>query len=445
MISKRTEALNDTIMHMRAGRIKRRTFLERAIALGLSAGAATSLLEACGTISTHCTPNGWVSQPNTIVWSSEHDDQEEFINIVKNFNAQNTNAHVIYNNAPFEDNAQYKDTVGALQACASEMDVISIDVVWLTEFAYNQWILPLTDPIKLSVLQNYTGFQSIVDSCSYNGQLYSAPIRFDLGVLYYNTSFVSSAPQTYDELREQASQILANSQGKELDGYVWQGAQYEGLVCNFIEVLAGYGGTFFAKDDPTKVTINKPEAYDALTEMVNWLWGARISPYNPSGNNSNNITTYEENDARVRWQNGFAVFMRNWFNVQQLVTDQSISAVHDEVAYAAIPHSKTQPTGHSCIGGWQVGVNASSTNQDLSWQFIDFLLKHTKDYRPTDVVGDASLKNMYTNAVSRPQLPNYSQITASIQRHVSSALTKRETPSDALAKMEAELKQIISS
>ncbi|GHO55700.1 extracellular solute-binding protein [Ktedonobacter robiniae] len=438
-MSKTMDALNDAIMHMRAGRIKRRTFLERVIALGLSAGAASSLLEACGTISTHCTPNGWVSQPNTIVWSSEHDDQEEFINIVKNFNTQNTNAHVIYNNAPFEDNSQYKDTVSALQVCASEMDVISIDVVWLTEFARNQWILPLTETIKSSVLQSYKGFQSIVDSCSYKGQLYSAPIRFDLGVLYYNTGFVSSAPQTYDELREQASQLLANSQGKELDGYVWQGAQYEGLVCNFIEVLAGFGGSFFAEDDPTKVTINSSEAHDALFEMVNWLWLATISPNDPNG-----ITTYEENDARVRWQNGFAVFMRNWFNVQQLVTDPGISAVHDEVAYAAIPHSKSQPTGHSCIGGWQVGVNASSTNQDLSWQFIDFLLKHTKDYRPTDVVGDASLKSMYTNAVARPQLPNYNLISESIQRHVFSALTKRETPSEALAKMEDELKQIIS-
>lgn len=443
MISKRMDALNDAIMHMRAGRIKRRTFLERAIALGLSTGAATSLLEACGTISTHCSPNGWVSQPNTIVWSSEHDEQEQFVNIVKNFNAQNTDAHVIYNNAPFKDTKQYKDTKDALQVCVSEMDVVSIDVIWLTEFAQKQWILPLTDTLKKSIaLETYKAIPGLLESCSYEGQIYSAPIRFDLGVLYYNTQFISSAPQTYDQLREQSAQMLANAQGQDLDGYVWQGALYEGLVCNFIEVLAGYGGSFFAKDDPTKVTINSSEAFDALTEMVSWRLD-KISPHSLlEGTSVNDITTYEESDARVRWQNGFAVFMRNWFNVQQIVTNTKISAVHDHVAYTAIPHGASQRSGYSCIGGWQVGVNASSTNQDLCWQFIEFLLQHKNDYRPTDAV--ALLGKMHLSTVARPQLPNYSQVSASIQQHVFRALLGQETVPNALANMESELKHIIS-
>src|SRR6266516_1274512 len=48
MIPEQREALDEIIVKIRAGRINRRTFLERAIAIGLSSSVAGSLLEACG-------------------------------------------------------------------------------------------------------------------------------------------------------------------------------------------------------------------------------------------------------------------------------------------------------------------------------------------------------------------------------------------------------------
>ncbi len=42
------EALDEIIGKIRSGRLTRRSFLERAMAVGLSSTAAVSLLEACG-------------------------------------------------------------------------------------------------------------------------------------------------------------------------------------------------------------------------------------------------------------------------------------------------------------------------------------------------------------------------------------------------------------
>jgi hypothetical protein len=50
MDSQRREALDELILSMRAGRLRRRTFMERALRLGLTAITASSLLEACGTM-----------------------------------------------------------------------------------------------------------------------------------------------------------------------------------------------------------------------------------------------------------------------------------------------------------------------------------------------------------------------------------------------------------
>ena len=48
MILEQGEVINETITKIRAGRITRRTFLERVMAVGLTSSAAVSLLEACG-------------------------------------------------------------------------------------------------------------------------------------------------------------------------------------------------------------------------------------------------------------------------------------------------------------------------------------------------------------------------------------------------------------
>jgi multiple sugar transport system substrate-binding protein len=437
----RREILDEIVMHARAGRMNRRTFLERAIAIGLSMSAATSLLEACSSIT--CRPKGWSSRPNLIVWNSEQDDQGTFADLVYLFNQENQDVHVVYNNNPFKDGEQYQATVGAFLACSSEMDIISIDVIWLAEFADKQWILPLTDQVATKVYNSQYGkHKSIIDSCTYNGRLYSIPLRPDLGLLYYNKNLVSSAPQRWDELTNQALQILADNRGEVKDGYVWQGARYEGLVCNFIEVLARYGGSILNKDDPHKITINSHEAYQALTEMVKWI--GSISPGGLDG-----ISTYEEEDARVRWQNGFAVFMRNWFSAYSLVIDPVISRVHDAVGYTTIPYSNSRFKGYSCLGGWQLGVNASSQNPELCWQFIGFAIDtypSTMRYPASQILNDPSLQAIFDyQAVLRPKLPQYADISKAIQAHVFQALYQGEKPASALKKLQSDLKSIVSS
>src|SRR2546428_5783082 len=58
MILEQGEVIDEIITKIRNGRITRRTFLERAIAVGLTSTAAVSLLEACGGTSNSSTGGG---------------------------------------------------------------------------------------------------------------------------------------------------------------------------------------------------------------------------------------------------------------------------------------------------------------------------------------------------------------------------------------------------
>ncbi len=86
-----------------------------------------------------------------------------------------------------------------------------------------------------------------------DGRLYRLPMQADVGVLYYRQDLLQrgSLPGTLEQLEQ-----LVKAQSPAV-GYLWQGSRYEGLVANFVEVLAGLGGTWI---DPTtgKATLDAP-------------------------------------------------------------------------------------------------------------------------------------------------------------------------------------------
>src|SRR6266487_2019932 len=294
MIPEQGDVIDEIITKIRAGRITRRTFLERAIAVGLTSTAAVSLLEACGGTSNSSTGSGQTVNINYL----EKDTNGVYAGLVADFNAKNTGVHVTYNaNAPATTDQLLTLLTTMLRARSNAIDVLPMDIIWPPEFGANGWTVPLDNMWPKSDQANY--LPGPLAGCTYNGKVWAAPYRTDAGLIYYRTDIIKTPPNSWDDL---VSMAKASAPSKARYGYVWQGAQYEGLTCDFIEVLHGYGGDVLDPNDPTKVIINSPEALQALTQMVSWV--GTVSP--------TAITTYMEETSRSVWQNGDAIFMRNW-------------------------------------------------------------------------------------------------------------------------------------
>src|SRR5712692_5572937 len=115
------EVLDEISVKMRAGRITRRTFLERAIAVGLTTTAAGSLLEACGGGGT--TSSG----PTTVVWQTENDNSGTYPALVDTYNKTNKdNVHVIWHIGPSNVGDLLTIYDNTLRARSSSIDVMSI-------------------------------------------------------------------------------------------------------------------------------------------------------------------------------------------------------------------------------------------------------------------------------------------------------------------------------
>jgi len=439
------KVMDEMIVKVRAGRIKRRTFLEQALAIGMSSTVALALLEACGG-STPSTGSKTVS----LVWLSESESSLACQQLVDDFNNQNKDIHIIHQSGQLDtggitllekDNLQKKNA-----------DVISIDIIDVAEFAANSWITPITET-QWSASERAKYLPGPIQGCTFKGKLWAVPFRTDVGLLYYRTDIVSTPPTSWTDLVNIAQEHRTDAKY----GYVWQGAQYEGLVCNFIEVLLGYGGAILDPNDPTQVTVNSLEAIQALTEMVSWV--GTITP-------TAVVKFYKEENTRHTFEDGNAIFMRNWPRFYASSTDPSQSRIVGKFDIHPMLYDPAHTSiGHSCIGGWQLAINAfiSEERKAAAWEFIKYMLSPRAQkigalaaswavtlqsiYDDQEVLKKVPLfkhlKPILQTALPRPVTPKYNDVTQAIQIYVHQALEGTKTPSDALNELASELTQII--
>src|SRR5438046_2607976 len=122
MLSKQSMALDTLNSAVQTGRMTRRTFLERATALGLSSSAAATVLAACGGSSTASSSS---SGPVTLkVWDYFNPPGKGFMGLLNGYSKVNPSVKLQNTTIPFADLKQK-----LLQGTASGQlpDIVVID------------------------------------------------------------------------------------------------------------------------------------------------------------------------------------------------------------------------------------------------------------------------------------------------------------------------------
>ena len=257
--------------------------------------------------------------------------------------------------------AQYQQL---LAAQASDVDAMMIDVIWPGILAVHA--------VDLSGAIGWQGaeyFERIVTNNTVNGVLVGIPWYTDAGILYYRTDLLekyefAEPPTTWADLEEMATAIQEGERAENPDfqGFVWQGAAYEGLTCDGLEWQVSNGGGVIVEDDLT-VSVNNPQAIAAFERARGW-----VGTISPEG-----VTTYREEDARGVWQAGNAAFMRNWPYAYSLgQADDSV--IKDKFDVTLVPMGDGEGAQHAdALGGWQMMVSAYSQNQPGAIAFAQYL------------------------------------------------------------------------
>jgi len=334
-----------------------------------------------------------------------------------------------------------------LNAGASDPDVLQLDVVWTPEFAAAGWLLPLDRYAP----DSEDLFAATLAANRWRGSLYALPWFVDVGMLYWRTDLLDEAPATQHELLAAARR--ARDAGSVDYGLVWQGARYEGLVTVFLEYLTAYGGQIL--DEQGHVTVDSPEAIAALEQMTAAIEDDRIVP--------REALTWHEEETRYAFQNGQALFMRNWPYAYPLLQDPERSRVAGRFAVTTMPPRAGRAPG-AALGGSQLAINSNSDQQDAAWAVISFLTapeqmleraRRLGQYPPRpSLYASGALEHalpiaperaraIIESAVPRPVTPVYAQLSELLQVWLHSALSGQAGPREALVRAAEDMRRLL--
>jgi multiple sugar transport system substrate-binding protein len=350
---------------------------------------------------------------------------------------------------PSSSDRQHQYYAMNLDGGRAPFDLLGVDTIWVQEFAKAGWIASLDQLVPSAERAQF--FPGPIQAATFEGRLYAVPWYIDAGVLYYRRDLLErhglAPPKTWDELIRAAEVVLDAERDAGLAGFVWQGKQYEGLICVALEVLRSNGSNLWGGD--------RERAEEGLHFLRATVAGHRITPVS--------VSMADEESTRQLFGAGRALFMRNWPYAWSLLQREG-SPVRGKVGVTALPSFPGYASAPT-LGGWMLAMPSRARHPFETGELIRFLTSPgvqrlvalEMGYNPTrralyadeTLVGARPLLKVlypiFLDARPRPVTPYYLQLSQALQPEVSAVVVGRKTPREALDAARRHMTRIVGS
>jgi multiple sugar transport system substrate-binding protein len=386
-------------------------------------------------------PASMENASGSVSYCTGQDTTGERKDSIRRFEEANPDIAVELVEFPASADEQRNQFIQRQEAQSDECDVFGADVVWTAEFAQQKWLYDLTPYIE-GRQQEF--IPSTLETVNYDGKFWGAPKDTNAGFLYYRNDQVDQLPDTWQGVYEDAA-------GQ--DGIVYQGASYEGLTVNFLELAYAAGGTALSEDG-TEVTINSPENLQALEFMVNGI---------QDGAAPEAVVTYMEEESQRAFVSGRSTYMRNWPYVFA-IGQADDSKIRDKFEVVPYPPFEGGETG-GILGGLNLVISAYAANPGGALAFVDFatneesMNRAASEYALPPALASsyddpgvqealpfaAELRQAVEQAAPRPVSPVYTQISQAIYENVNAALSGQASPQEALEAAQSDMEAALET
>jgi multiple sugar transport system substrate-binding protein len=408
--------------------------------------------------------------------------------MIADFNANFSTSYgfkVQLDSGAFETTSQHDTYLANFKAQSTDLDVISMDVIWPAEFATAGYLAQMDDVFNSSYQSQF--LQAPIEAGTVDGHIYGVPWFHDSAMLFYRTDILQYAntngiindpngapPTTWAQLHDWSIAMMNDTtlvhDFNLTAGFVWQGKAYEGLMCDFMEYIGGTGTYSFLNADQSKSIWDSSSGIkDALVYMKSLI---------DDGASPSSVLTYNEEGARAVWNAGSAIFMRNWpyayagsLNSENLNgTSNTVNPGEQQFNVTVMPAQNATVLANgeartSCLGGWQLGVSAFSQHKAEAKQFVMWLTAYKQQLTyflgggltPTlkAVYDDPAVVNgpqsyvhnffpVFNSALPRPVSAFYPQMSASIFPTLNAYLGGGITLDQALSQLQLNTDNIIN-
>jgi multiple sugar transport system substrate-binding protein len=270
-------------------------------------------------------------------------------------------------NEEFSTNERKEILARSLRGEGDGIDLLAVDVIWVQRFA--KWCEPLDSYFTEAELQRIT--PDALYSCYSDGRLYAVPLDMVQVVMYYREDLLRSLKGGEKAIRELQRSMtwsdflqLRTTLGWKRPFYIYPAADYEGLICSYIEVLLSLQPDYFST---VGFNFDTPKGQEALQLLVDLIQKYGATP--PVS------TTFTEVPSYVYFMNHNGLFLRGWVTYDHDFKGEPYDTVKQKyLRVAPIPHpADGRPT--SMFGGWDLMISRFSRNKEAVVDFLKYLLR----------------------------------------------------------------------
>jgi len=359
----------------------------------------------------------------------------------------------------------YADTrkqILTAMAGKTPIDLISVDQIWLGEFAEGGFLSDLTE-LTNSWNRSSEWYKTNWDGGIYNGKVYGIWAWTDVRTMWYwkdllNQSSVNpESLKTWDGYLEAAKKIENSTKGKGIEAMHLVGASHSPDM--WYPYLWMQGGEIVKQKSghPEKGTYWFPsynstegvKALEFLREQVN----AGIKPQ------INHFWGQEFADKKFAVMLEGSWLLGHFNSTEWNILDKKVGMI------PMFPVPKAGDTSATMMGGWMLGIPSTSSNKALSWELLTIMLQpdvlapmlEKYAYLPTQKpIAEGQYSGQLANTIpyykelismlslghSRPSIAEYPQIADNIRQAIDEVYLGAKEPKQALddaAKKSAEV------
>jgi multiple sugar transport system substrate-binding protein len=284
-----------------------------------------------------------------------------------------------------------------LAAKDSSTDLMSLDPVFVAEFANAHWLERLPDEAGSTATDDDV-LQGAADTVTWDDGVYAFPQWANTQVLWYRKSLAAAAgldmtqPVTWDQIIDAAA---------DNGGTVGvQANKYEAYVVLINALIQGAGGDIISDNEAgkdAKIDIDSAAGRDAAAVIQKLASSKAAQP---------DLTTSNEGTSLGQMYNGPGEFMTNWTFVYQNykslvdtgdITEEDLA----DLGWARYPETIEGEESKPPIGGIDIGVGAFSKHPDFALAAAACV---TSSDAQVDLAVNEGLMPSRTSAYESPEL-----------------------------------------